>query len=212
MACNKEYETQLHKYLDGEMIDSERTEFHNHLDACEECAAHYKELKKAVMLVQSSSHIEAPEGFTEAVMERLPVKKKRKNWKKWMRQHPILVAASLFVFLMTSSVLSVWVDQSGEELTVIGSQDVEIDRDNGMVVVPEGEIVEGDLFVKNGRVEVEGEITGDLTVINGDQYLASAGKVSGEIEEVDQALEWIWYHTKRITSDVFSFGEEKNNE
>ncbi|WP_269758174.1 hypothetical protein [Thalassobacillus sp. C254] len=29
--------------------------------------------------------------------------------------------------------------------------------------------------------------------------MASAGEVAGEIEEVDQVLEWIWYHAKRLT-------------
>ncbi|MFB4165595.1 zf-HC2 domain-containing protein [Alteribacillus sp. JSM 102045] len=211
MACEKKYEIQLHKYLDGEMIDSERTEFYRHLEACEECSAHYKELKKAVMLVQSSSHIEAPAGFTEAVRNNLPREKKRKHWKNWMKQHPVLVAASLFVFLMASSLLSVWNEQSGEGVSVVGGQGVEIDRENDTVIVPEGETVDGDLLVKNGSVEVKGEITGNLTVINGEQYLASAGKVAGEIEQVDQALEWFWYHTKRIVSDVFSF-EENNKE
>lgn len=208
MACQKKYETLLHKYLDGETNQEERTELFHHLKTCEECARHYRELKKTMMLVQSSSHIDAPAGFTENVMKNLPEKKKRVSWKKWSRRHPFFVAASLFIILMASSLISVWNEQAGEEISVQGSRAVAIDEEAGTVIVPEGETVEGDLTVRNAKVEVKGEVSGDLTVINGEQYLASAGEVSGEIEEVDQVLEWVWYHTKRITKDVFTMGEE----
>ncbi|RSL29296.1 anti-sigma factor [Salibacterium salarium] len=211
MACEKKYETLLHKYLDGEIDKEERMDLFLHMETCENCARHYKEMKKALMLVQSSSHIEAPVGFTEDVVNRLPEKKKRTSWKKWSKQHPFLVAASLFVILMTSSLVSVWNEQAGEDISVNGSQKVEINQESGTVIVPEGETIEGDLTVRNGTVEVEGEITGNLTVINGEKYLASAGEVSGEIEEVDQVLEWTWYHTKRLATDVFSLGQKKEN-
>ncbi|RSL29253.1 anti-sigma factor [Salibacterium salarium] len=213
MACEQKYEALLNRYLDGETNEQERDDLFLHMETCENCTNHYKELNKALLLVQSSSHIKAPAGFTDNVMNQLPAKKKRTSWKKWSKQHPVLVAASLFVILMTSSLFSVWNEQAGEEISVSGSQKVEVDQDKGTVVVPEEEVIEGDLTVRNGKVEVEGEITGNLTVINGEQYLASAGEVSGEIEEVDQVLEWIWYHTKRITADVFSLGENaKKNE
>ncbi|SDI30637.1 Transmembrane transcriptional regulator (anti-sigma factor RsiW) [Alteribacillus persepolensis] len=208
MACHKDYEYKLHQYLDGDMTETERDELYQHLDTCEECAIHYKELKKSVMFVQSASHIEAPFEFTEGVLKNLPAKKKTKWWKKWMRQHPVFTAASIFTVLMAASLFFSWMEQSDEVLTVAGSQNVEIDHETGTVIVPEGKTVEGDLYVRNGHVEVKGEVTGDLTVINGEQYLASAGRVAGEIEEVDQALEWIWYHTKRIANDVFSLEQE----
>jgi anti-sigma factor RsiW len=51
-------------------------------------------------------------------------------------------------------------------------------------------------------LEIEGEIQGDVTVINGEQYLASAGHVTGQIEEVNEVFDWIWYHIKKTTQDV----------
>ncbi|MGY4691726.1 zf-HC2 domain-containing protein [Salibacterium sp. K-3] len=211
MACEKRWETLLNKYLDGETNKEERVELFEHLETCEHCAVRCRELKKAVMLVQSSSHIEAPAGFTEGVMKNLPDQKRRVTWKKWSRQHPFVVAASLFIILMASSLFSVWNEQAGEDIAVQGSQKVTIDEEAGTVTIPEGETVEGDLMVRNAKVEVEGEITGNLTVINGEQYLASAGEVAGDIEEVDQVLEWIWYHTKRITQDILSLEEKEKD-
>ena len=40
------------------------------------------------------------------------------------------------------------------------------------VIVPNGEVVKGDIVVKNGDIVVEGEVDGNVTVING-QYMAS---------------------------------------
>ncbi|MFB5660437.1 zf-HC2 domain-containing protein [Alteribacillus sp. HJP-4] len=212
MACDKQCEAQLHKYLDGEMNEQERVRFFTHLDSCPECRIHFDELNKSMMLVQSSSHMEAPAGFTSEVMASLPQKQKRKTWKRWARQHPFLVAASLFVLMMATSLISVWSDQSTDQVSVVGGENVQIDREGGRVIVPEGEVVDGDLTVRNGEVEVRGEITGDLTVINGKPYMASAGNVAGEVEEVDQAVEWVWYHTKRIAVDAFSFGDKSHGD
>jgi cytoskeletal protein CcmA (bactofilin family) len=69
------------------------------------------------------------------------------------------------------------------------------------VVVPQGKVVEGDVVVKNGNLRVEGEVNGNVTVINGtvingEKYLASAGQVTGEIEEINQVFEWIWFTMK----------------
>ena len=58
-------------------------------------------------------------------------------------------------------------------------------------------------MLKNGDIKVEGKVNGNITVINGDNYLAGAGEVTGNIEEIDQLFEWIWFHTKDIASRVF---------
>jgi hypothetical protein len=39
--------------------------------------------------------------------------------------------------------------------------------------------------------------------------MASAGSVSGNIEEVDQVLEWIWYHTKRISQEAWHMDDDE---
>jgi hypothetical protein len=62
--------------------------------------------------------------------------------------------------------------------------------------------VQGDLVVRNGNTRIEGKVNGSVTVINGSNYLASAGEVTGEIRELDQMFEWLWYKMKSTTDNI----------
>ena len=76
------------------------------------------------------------------------------------------------------------------------------------VIVPEGEVVKGDIVVKNGDLLVEGEVDGNVTIING-QYMASSAVVSGNIEEIDEAFEWLWYTIKNSVKAAMTFEEKE---
>jgi anti-sigma factor RsiW len=198
MSCSSEFVQLLHKYMDQEVSDEEEKMVKDHLHTCEECYQHFHELEKAVALVQSTSHIQAPIDFTEAVMNRLPKEKRTVSWNRWLKGHPLLAAASLFVLLMTGSLFSAW----SEDQQFSVSKQPNLVVENSKVTVPEGEVVNGDVTVKNGTLMIEGTIEGDVTVINGEKFLASAGHVTGEIEEVDEMFEWLWYHIKSLSKDV----------
>ena len=64
------------------------------------------------------------------------------------------------------------------------------------VLVPEGEMVKGDIVVKNGKLRVDGEVDGNITVISGSKYMASTAVVTGTVEEIDKAFDWLWYKIK----------------
>lgn len=57
--------------------------------------------------------------------------------------------------------------------------------------------------MRNGDIRIEGEVQGDVTVINGEKYMASAGNVTGEIEEIDEAFGWMWFKLKKAVVGVF---------
>jgi len=80
--------------------------------------------------------------------------------------------------------------------------------DGQTVIVPEGELVKGDIVVKNGDLIVEGEVDGNVTVING-QYMASSAVVSGRIEEIDEVFEWLWYTIKNSVKTAMTFDEKE---
>ncbi|MBT2687665.1 anti-sigma factor [Bacillus sp. ISL-47] len=200
MKCPAEIVLFMHEYLDEEISAEHEKELRAHLQSCEECQNHFHELKKTIALVQSTSHIQAPDNFTANVMAKLPKEKRKVGVQRWFRQHPLLTAASLFLVLMMGSLISSW-DQD-HQLSVSKQPNLVVQNDK--VIVPEGEVVKGDVVVKNGNLEIQGQVEGNVTVINGEQYMASAGKVTGEIEEVNAIFEWIWYHIKKASKEIVS--------
>lgn len=206
MNCSEDSMNQLiHKYLDEDISEEEGTLLREHLSSCDSCNQHFHELKKTIALVQSTSHISAPDDFTMKVMANLPKEKTSVSFKRWFRGHPILTAASLFLLLMAGSLFSVW--NESEQFSVSKQPNLVIE--NNTVIVPEGETVEGDVVVKNGKLLIEGEVNGNVTIINGERYMASAGNVTGEIKEVNQMFEWLWYHMKKLGKDTIQIFEQK---
>ena len=59
---------------------------------------------------------------------------------------------------------------------------------------------------------IEGEVNGNVTVINGEKYMASAGKVTGDIEEVNEIFEWVWFRVKETGKDVFYVFNDQNED
>ncbi|MBB6451370.1 anti-sigma factor RsiW [Geomicrobium halophilum] len=190
----------IRRYFDGEMKQEERDQFYLHLPDCIKCQEHFEEVKKTIALTQSASHIEAPPAFTSKVMDNLPHKKPRRRWKTWIHNHPLIVAA-LVCFIFSSIVFwLIWI--GSDEVTISGEGNVEVIRETNTVLVPEGEMIEGDLVVRNGNVDVQGEVHGDLTVIHGE--MSTTGQVTGDVEEINQMLAWIWYEIKTLTKDTWS--------
>ncbi|WP_416148268.1 zf-HC2 domain-containing protein [Salipaludibacillus sp. HK11] len=214
MACSKENKALIHKYLDDEMTLLEKKQFQQHIISCDDCERQLRELKKTVAIIQSASNYKAPVNFTENVMSQLPKQPKAQKWKHWIRRHPFLITAATF-FLVFIVSLSAALGNDGQEIVVKGDGQFIIDKERGVVVIPEGESVTGDLLVRNGDIEIVGEVAGNITVINGEHLMASADQVSGEINEINQVMHWLWYQTKSFFSEVVGFidsdKEEKEN-
>ncbi|MED1203884.1 anti-sigma factor family protein [Heyndrickxia acidicola] len=191
-ACSEEMILYMHDYLNGELSKDREEELKKHIQSCQSCQKHFQELKKTDAFIKSAGIISAPEGFTAAVMARLPQEKKKMKFQRWLRNHPIMSAAVLFIVLMAGSVFSNWHDQQEFSFT----KNPHLLVKNHTVIVPKGDVIKGDLVVKNGNVRVEGKVEGDVTVINGKQYMASARNVSGNIEVINQVYDWIWFKIK----------------
>jgi anti-sigma factor RsiW len=205
--CPEDLVEYMHDYLDGDLSVEKEELLKGHLQSCEDCQNHFHDLKKALALVQSTSHIQAPVDFTEKVMGRLPKEKKKVGVNRWFRHHPMLTAAALFMILMTGTFFTSWND--GQDFSFTKNNDLVVQ--DHTVIVPEGKVIQGDLTVRNGDVKIEGTVEGDVTVINGDvtvingeEYLASAGSVTGDIKEIDKAFEWLWYKIKSGTKEIIN--------
>jgi len=208
MKCPEHVVEYMHEYLDDVIPEEHEKVLREHLQSCNDCQEYFRELNKSIALVQSTSHIQAPSDFTSKVMAGLPKEKKKTEIQRWFRSHPLLTAASLFLALMTGSILTTW----NEEHQFSVSKQPNLVVENDTVIVPEGEVVKGDVVVRNGKVKIEGEVQGNVTVINGEQYLASAGNVTGEITEVNEVFEWIWYHIKKTFKSAANLFETEPKE
>ena len=144
--------------------------------------------------------LSAPDGFTDRVMAQLPKEKKQVGAKRWFKQHPFLTAASLFILLMTGSVFASF--NEDQRFAVTKQPNLIVDGER--VTVPAGKTIKGDVVVQNGDIVIKGQVDGNVTVINGEQYMAAAGNVTGQIEEIDQAFEWLWYKIKDIGKSIVS--------
>ena len=203
--CPEQIIELMHEYLDDEITPEQERVLREHLQSCKECESLFNELKKTVAFVKSISTMQAPDNFTANVLSRLPKEKRRIWMQRWMKNHPLLAAASLFFILMMGSLFSTW--NQDKDFSVSKQKNLVVR--NNTVIVPKGETVKGDVIVRNGNLDIEGEVQGDVTVINGEKYLASAGHVTGQIDEVNEVFDWIWYHIKKTSQDVVQiFGDQ----
>ena len=60
--------------------------------------------------------------------------------------------------------------------------------------------------MKNGDIVIEGQVEGNVTVING-EYMASTAVVTGQIKEIDETFEWLWYEMKDLANDFVNLFE-----
>lgn len=218
MNCKKEAIALMHQYLDGELYKEDERRLKDHLQTCSSCQAHFHELKRTTTLIKNTTPVSAPPRFAANVMANLPKEKKRKSYVRRLQRHPILTAAAIFFILMFSGIFTAW--NQDQQVTVSKQENLEI-RDH-TVIVPEGVTVQGDLVVRNGDLRIHGNVDGDITIINGDIIdETSEGDTndqldrnnlraySGELTEVNQVYEWIWYHTKKTVKEVFSFQSDE---
>ena len=200
----------MHEHLDGDISREHELELQEHLTSCAACQQHMHELSKVAVFVQSTSHITAPSGFAEGVIARMPKETSQVGMKRWFHSHPLLTAAAMFMILMSASLFTSYNDDqqfpSGGRLRP---------RQHSLVdPLAAGETVKGDIVVKNGDLQIDGEVDGDVTVINGtiingEQYMASTANVTGEIEEINQVFDWLWYKMKAGAKDITSLFDKE---
>lgn len=198
MNC-KEALQLMHEYLDGDLKGSEATRLKKHLIECAACNEYFKSLERTDALMRSVTRVSAPDNMTERIMAGLPPENKKRNaWLDWVRKHPAASVAAVFIAVMFGSFVSMW--NYDHELMVKGSdlQNVVIEGDT--VLVPAGKTVAGNLIVQSGKLKVEGDVKGNLIVIDGSLNLASTAHISGHITEVDEAMSWLWYKVNEFLS------------
>ena len=203
-TCPEQIVHYIHAYLDEEISFDEEQELKKHLKECSACQELMTSMSEAVTFLESAIPIQAPTGFVEGVMNRLPKEKSQVSVQRWLRSHPLMAAVALFFLLMSVTVFSNF--SNDQQFSVTKQPNLIIEGET--VLVPENEIVKGDIVVKNGELHVEGEVEGNVTVINGSKYMASTAVVTGNIEEIDKAFDWLWYKIKKTVKEIFPSSKE----
>ncbi|MEK3885322.1 zf-HC2 domain-containing protein [Paenibacillus sp. PL2-23] len=201
----------IHDYLDGELPREEILALQSHLKACSSCSARFKELEQADAAAFSAWESVKPSAqldeasstqLKERIMAQLPKSrsKGRGRFASLLYKYPGLTAAAVFLLVILGSFMATW-DQDTQ--MVVSGEDLQHVVINGdTVIVPEGVQVAGSLTVENGKVEVQGTVDGDVTVIDGSMVLASTGHIAGQSREIDQALDWFWFKVTSVFGGV----------
>ncbi|WP_040225654.1 anti-sigma factor family protein [Bhargavaea cecembensis] len=206
--CPEEIVRYMHDYLDGEITRRDEQILKEHLEKCPACQEHMDGLSRSVAFLKSAAPVEAPAGLVSNVMAALPKERQGAGVRRWFGRHPMLAAAAMFILLAGVALLSNF--HTEDQFAV--SRQPNIVVQGNQVTVPEGETVKGDLVVKNGDLRIEGEVEGNVMVINGSKYMASTAVVTGQIDEINQAFEWLWYKIKAGVKDAVSvFGNDKSD-
>jgi len=190
MVC-KEVLPLMHKHFDEDITAAESAELSIHLRTCEACRRYFQQLERMEALVRMLPKTSSSGLSTERIMNSLPPARKRISLYRWIKRHPAASVAAVFICLMLGSFLVLWDENS--QLVVKGADLEHIVIRGDTVYVPAGKTVNGDLIVQSGKVQVEGDVKGDVVVIDGSIYMASTAHISGHVTSINQGFEWIWF-------------------
>lgn len=200
MNCREAYPL-IHEYLDGMLDDNGKQALKQHLADCSSCRSRFEELERTEAdLYRSAAEFgqDISDNFTANVMAALPAPDRTARFKRWVRRHPAASVAIVFILVMLGSFLSLWEEE--KQLVLKGADLDGLVIEGNTVIVPAGTTISGDLLVENGQLQVEGNVEGNLTVINGNLNLASTASIAGQINWIDQAIEGFWFRIKQFLS------------
>lgn len=182
----------MHEYLDGDLSGSSAIGLREHLLACPMCKERFRRMEQTVALVKMGAQpMRAPDHVTTKIMLALPPVRRQPHWTGWARKHPAASVAVVFLAVMLTGFANLW--NADTQLSVRGNDLNEVMIEGNTVVVPSGKSVHGDLVVENGKVRLDGEVTGNVVVIDGSVIMASTAKIGGEIRQVDELVDWVWF-------------------
>ncbi|WP_040949376.1 zf-HC2 domain-containing protein [Gorillibacterium massiliense] len=200
MNC-KDALSRIHEFLDGDLSGQEAVDLKKHLLSCPECHRLFRELETTEALVRSCPRPTVSEGFAERLMTRLPAAPRRRySWIQWVKRHPAITAASVFLLVMMGSFLSLW--NQDTQMTVKGGDLDQYVISDDTVYLPAGHKAKGNLMVRGGNVQIDGTLQGNLVVVDGTYHTASTAEVSGKVYEINQAAEWLLYQLREAVAVI----------
>lgn len=195
MVC-KEVLPLLHRHFDGEIAARESMELRQHLGVCEGCRRYFRQMERTEAMIRSLKPVASSDDLTARIMNALPPARRRSSWYRWIRRHPAVSVAAVFALVMLGSFLTLWNEDN--QLVVKGNDLDQVVIQGDTVYVPAGHTINGDLMVKSGKIQVDGDVKGNVVVIDGSVNLASTAHISGQVTRVNQLFEWIWFKMNEL--------------
>lgn len=101
MKCCEKYTAALSAFADGELNETERDALLEHLEHCEGCREHLSELMILHTMFEELPELEAPQGFSERVLDRMHAEGRAK--KRHRRAWPRVLAACFALVLISAA-------------------------------------------------------------------------------------------------------------
>ena len=105
MKCCEDYTAALSAFADGELNENERSGLLSHLEQCEACRERLSELMILHAMFEDLPELDAPEGFSERVLERVHEEERAK--KRSRRAWPRVLAACFALVVISAAALSI---------------------------------------------------------------------------------------------------------
>lgn len=191
----------MHGYLDEDVDVRDVSELKSHLAACSSCRQMLGQLERTEANLRVPQKLVVPAGLKESIMQHIPRSAKQNRRMPRLKLHPLSIAAcAILLMVVAHYTFRVYSDQ---EMVVQGTLD-QLFISGDTVVVPAGVTVVGNLKVKRGKIQIDGNVEGDVTVIDGSYNLASSAYISGRVTIIDETMDWVWYKIKNIFTNFKS--------
>lgn len=199
MDC-KQAVSLMHDLLDDDLEPENALELKQHMVSCPGCYERFGQLEATDRLLYRFNHRVQPvsDNLIERIMSMIPKPKQHSVFMLWVKRHPAITVAAVFVLIMMTSALSMW--NADKQLMVKGSNLDGVVVKNNKVIVPPDKVISGNLTIHNGIAEVYGKVKGDVTVIDGKLHQASTANISGAVYQINEALDWMWYQLTSLFS------------
>ncbi len=195
MEC-REASHWMQEYLDGTLTGPTLTQWRAHIAGCAECQKQLERLEETEIFIQTLPAPREPDGLADRIMQALPRPSRTVAFRRWIKHHPAAAVAVVFLLVMMSSFLSLWDRESN--LIVKGSDLEDVIIQGDLVIVPEGSIIDGSLTIENGKLQLDGTIMGDLTIVDGSYYMASTASIAGDVNDINRTIDYFWFRVKEF--------------
>ena len=101
MKCCEQYAAALSAFVDGELSENEKEEVLSHVEHCQNCREYLSELMIVHTMFEEMPELDAPEGFSERMLERVHEEKRERS--RHRRTWPRVLAACFALLVVTAA-------------------------------------------------------------------------------------------------------------